>query len=126
MDERLLYEVENQKEEFFLTAIKNLIKKNNYLNLIIKQKEGTITQKEFDKEIKDNPKKYVIEQYNLKDPNNITFVIEIYRKLEKFFKETNNENIGIDEIAELFSINIKQFIDTVYMLKSNFLKQFKI
>ena len=126
MDERFLIENEDKKEELFLIAIKNLIRKNNYSNLIIQKIEGQITKKQFDEELKNNSKKYTIEQFKLKDSTDATFIIEIYRKLEKFFKDIGKENISLDEISEMFSVESEQIIETVKILKSNIRKQFNI
>ena len=126
MDERFLIENEDKKEELFLIAIKNLIRKNNYSNLIIQKIEGKITKKQFDEELKNNSKKYTIEQFKLKDPTDATFIIEIYRKLEKFFKDIGKEDISLDEISEMFSVKSEQIIESVKFLKSNIKKQFNI
>ncbi len=124
MDDRMILENIEKKDGFFLTAIKNLIRKNNYLELTIQQIEGEITKKEFDKELKNNSEKYVIEIDQLKDPTDVTFIIQIYKSLEPFLKDIDRENIGLDEISEMFSVNQQQLVDAVKILKSNFKKQF--
>ena len=115
-----------KKDDFFLVAIKNLIRKNNYLELTIQKIEGEITKKQFDEELKTNPNKYIVQQFKLRNPTDITFLIEIFRSLENFFKDIGKENIGLDEISEMFSVDQEQLIETVKMLKSNFKKQFFI
>ena len=126
MDDRMILENIEKKDDFFLVAIKNLIRKNNYLELTIQKIEGEITKKQFDEELKINPNKYIIQQFKLKNPTDITFLIEIFRGLEKFFKNIGKENISLDEISEMFSVDQEQLIETVKMLKSNFKKQFFI
>lgn len=126
MDDRMILENIEKKDDFFLVAIKNLIRKNNYLELIIQKIEGEITKKQFDEELKTNPNKYIVQQFKLKNPTDITFLIEIFRSLENFFKDIGKENIGLDEISEMFSVDQEQLIETVKMLKSNFKKQFFI
>ena len=126
MDDRMILENIEKKDEFFLTAIRNLIRKNNYLELFIQQKEEEITKKQFDQELKVNPNKYIIQQFKLKNPTDITFLIEIYKSLEKFFKDIGKENISLDEISEIFSVDQQQLIETVKMLKSNIRKQFML
>ena len=126
MDDRMILENIEKKDDFFLVAIKNLIRKNNYLELTIQKIEGEITKKQFDEELKTNPNKYIVQQFKLRNPTDITFLIEIFRSLENFFKDIGKENIGLDEISEMFSVDQEQLIETVKMLKSNFKKQFFI
>lgn len=125
MDERMLIENEDKKNKFYLVAIKNLIRKNNLSELNLKQSQGLLTKKEIEKEIKDNPNKYNVEQYRLLDSSDSAFVVEIYRELIPFFDEIGLSDISMEELSEMFSIDTEQFIETVQLLKSNLMKNFR-
>ena len=124
--DKLILENIEIKEEFFFTAIKNLIRKNNFYELVIQQKEGQISKKQFDQELKDNPNKYISQQIKLKNTTDLTFVIDIYRTLEPFFNEIGQNDISLNEISELFSVDSQQLVETVEMTKSYIRKKFNM
>ena len=124
--DKLILENIEIKEEFFFTAIKNLIRKNNFYELVIQQKEGQISKKQFDQELKDNPNKYISQQIKLKNTTDLTFVIDIYRTLGPFFNEMGQNDISLNEISELFSVDSQQLVETVEMTKSYIRKKFNM
>lgn len=94
----------SSKEELYVTAIRNLLKKNNYLNLALKLSEGDISEDEFDKEIENNPKEYIIELNEIKDEDTLYHITELVKNIGKSFT--------IGEVSELFSIEDDSIINT--------------
>jgi len=84
-----------KKEQYYIEAIKNLIKKNNFLSL-------DVDDEEWKRECENNPEKYVIDLKPLKDPEDIKIITEIV-------KELGIEDYSIDEIGELFGIDFREF-----------------
>jgi len=85
-----------KKEQYYIEAIKNLIKKNNFLSL-------DVDDEEWEDEIKNNAEKYVINLKPLKNPDDIKIIIEIV-------EEIGAENdITVDEVAEMFGIDCNEF-----------------
>lgn len=87
-----------RKEEFFVTAIKNLRKKINFIILNNEFQNGDITDIDFEKEIEENPDKYVVTVDNLQNEHDLEILHEVITKV--------NEHFSIDEISEVFSIDI--------------------
>jgi hypothetical protein len=85
-----------RKEDLCITAIKNLIKKVNFLQLINQLNEGGLTERKFQKELKQYPSKYIIETDYLKFIDDVSVISEIVEKV--------GIEQSIDEVAEMFSI----------------------
>lgn len=88
----------NRKEDFFINAIKNLRKKINFISLYNEFQNGDISDADFEKEIELNPDKYVVTVDNVKDNEDLMILHEVISKV--------NENLSIDEISEIFSIDL--------------------
>ncbi|MEA3494591.1 MAG: hypothetical protein U9R42_00990 [Bacteroidota bacterium] len=87
---------QNKKDEYFIKAIKNLLKKSNFQELSLEISEDQITEEEYYKELEKNPEKYVLDLEYLKDPNDIKIINEIVKRIGVEF--------SIDEVEELFSL----------------------
>jgi hypothetical protein len=87
----------NKKEEYCIKAIKNLIKKNNFLELSLELSENQISEDEFEMEIESNPNKFVVDINYIKDALDLKVINEIVKKLET--------ELTIDEVAEIFSLD---------------------
>lgn len=95
IDEVTLFQ--NKKAEYCIKAIRNLIIKNNFLELTIKLSEDQITENEYSYEIKSNPDKYIIDVGFLEDPNDLIVINEIVKRIGLEF--------SVDEVADLFSLD---------------------
>ena len=84
-----------KKEKYYIEAIKNLIKKNNFLSL-------DLDDEEWKYECENNAEKYVINLKPLKNSDDIKIIIKIVEEL-------GIEDYSINEIAELFGIDHRNF-----------------
>lgn len=97
----------NKKEKLFLTAVDNLIKKNDFLQLTIQLDQELISDEEFQEEIENNEQKYLIIMNVNYNENDFKLAAEILPKLGR--------NFSVDEVSELFSIpieNIHTYLDS--------------
>lgn len=92
----------NEREEFYLLAIRNLLKSKAFLGLSLQLAEGDISDDEFDKEIENNPEKYVIEVSSNFDTKDVKHVIHIMNSI--------NEDMSVSDVAELFSMDVSKFV----------------
>ena len=97
----------DKKENLYLTAVDNLIKKNDFLQLTIQLDQELISEEEFRDELERNEIKYLIKMNP--EPENVDFKIltEILSKLNREFTS--------DDASELFSIpldNINNYIES--------------
>lgn len=99
------------KEELYITAIDNLLKKVEFINLTMQLDQNLITEEEFDEELENNEDIYLIKiNPNFKDID-LELVQSITQKL-------NNRKFSIDEISEMFSISIEtieEYVDSHQM-----------
>ena len=98
------------REGYFLKAIKNLRKKNEFLQLTLQFEQELISDDEFYDELDNNEDKYLIKIDNSFDNSKFKYINQIVQKLESDFSS--------DEIAELFSVPmeiVNHYID--YHLK---------
>ncbi len=95
-----------KKESFYLLAVDNLIKKNDFLQLSVQLDQQLITEEEFEKELEANEPKYLIKMDNNCNKVDFEIALEILPKLNRTF--------AADEVSELFSIpmeNIHSYLD---------------
>lgn len=100
---------QNKKDEYCIKAIRNLIIKNNFLELTLELSEENITEDEYSNEIETKPDRYVIDIDYIKEPNDIKVVNEIVKKIGLEF--------SIDEVAEMFSLDSKDLENKVALIK---------
>lgn len=94
------------KEGYFLRAIKNLRKKNEYLQLTMQFEQELISDDEFYDELDNNEDKYLIKIDHSFDNSKFKYINQIIQKLDSDFSS--------DEIAEMFSVpieSVNQYID---------------
>jgi hypothetical protein len=89
----------NLRNDFCIVAIRNLLKKNEFLELSLQLSEKLITETEFEKEIESNPEKYIITLNRLENPFQLHIISSILTKIGGTFK--------IDEVSELFSLDTR-------------------
>ena len=90
------------KEQFYQTMVKNLMKKNNYLNLSWLLDKGQITEDDFQVEIETNPNLYVIEPNGEVNEEIITTINEILGEL--------NIQLDASEVSELFALDYQDLV----------------
>ncbi|MDZ4757320.1 MAG: hypothetical protein SGJ10_04155 [Bacteroidota bacterium] len=86
-----------KKEDYYLTGIKNLIKKNNFLQLSLTTSDDSESEADFEKEISDHPHKYIIDIKPLDNERDLNIISEIVKKIGVEFT--------IDDVSELFSVD---------------------
>ncbi len=85
------------KEHLYKSMVKNLMKKNNFLNLSWLLDQGQMTEDDFQVEIDTNSELYVIELNGEVTPELIVDINDILNDL--------NLHLNVDEVAELFSLD---------------------
>ncbi len=100
---------QNKKDEYCIKAIRNLIIKNNFLELTLELAEENITEDYYLEEIDKNHDKYVIDINYISEPDDIKVVNEIVKKIGLEF--------SIDEVAEMFSLDSKDMENKVAQIK---------
>jgi len=84
------------KENYYLIAINNLLKKSDFLQLSLQFAENGITEKDFETELETNSDKYLIDLHENHEQTDVNVISEIVEKLHRDFT--------VDEISEIFSI----------------------
>lgn len=97
--------------ELCITAIKNLVKKNDFLQLSLQLSEKLITEEQFDQEIETNPDQYIIKLSNQVEPKDLHIISNIIRKIGKKFTT--------DEVAELFSFDTRSINEGISSIGEN-------
>lgn len=85
------------KEQLYKSMVKNLMKKNNFLNLSWLLDQGQITEEDYQVEIETNPELYVIETNGEVNTEVILTINDILNEL--------NLQLSVDEVSELFSVD---------------------
>lgn len=101
------FSVYEAKEGLYVTAIDNLLKKVEYLNLTMQLDQNLITEDEFDNELEKNEENYLIKINPKFKDIDIQLVQSITQRLKK-------RNFSSDDISEIFSIpveSIEEFIE---------------
>ncbi len=99
---------QNIKEGFYITAIDNLIKKNEYLQLTIQLDQELISEEDFENELEENEEKYLIKMNTQFSHDYFTYITEILPKLNREFSS--------DDVSEMFSVPIDEvnsYLDSV-------------
>lgn len=91
--------INNLRNDYCIVAIRNLLKKNEFLQLSLQLSEKLITESEFETEIDQNPEKYIIQMNNIDDHIHLNVISNILTKIGKTF--------NVDEVSELFSIDTR-------------------
>lgn len=91
--------IDNLRNDYCIIAIRNLLKKNEFLQLSLQLSEKLISESEFDIEIEQNPDKYIIQMNNIDNHVHLNVISNILTKIGKTF--------NVDEVSELFSIDAR-------------------
>lgn len=87
----------SKKEEYYIIAIKNLLKKINTFELLMQLNDNLISEKEYLNEINNHQEKYIISLRKSIGKRDLVIIAEIAKKLDLEFT--------IDEVGEMFSID---------------------
>lgn len=86
------------KEKFYVTAIKNLIKQKKYLNLIYELTNNMIDEEEFNNELTNNESNYLIKaNEQLNSFNKVRNLLNVINNI--------NEDLSEEDLVEVFSIS---------------------
>jgi len=91
------------RDDYYSTAIQNLLKKVSYLQLMVQFSQGLIDEEEFKEEIRSDQNKFVINLEPIKDVDHIHIVFDILKGL--------NIEISENDACELFSIDPRSVSD---------------
>lgn len=101
----------HEREKIYVTAIKNLIKQKNYLNLIYELSNDLIDEEEFNDELENNESQYLINvAQNLNSTNKLKNLINVLNNIDENFNE--------EDLMEVFSIS-DAFIFKNIMISNN-------
>ncbi len=95
-------------EDYYVTAIRNLLKKTNFLELYQQLLEDQISQESFHKELAESSNKYVVDIHPLANKEDINIIIGIVNRIGYELREFSG-----NEIDELFSTNISEEIAAI-------------
>ncbi|AKK73663.1 hypothetical protein OK18_14575 [Chryseobacterium gallinarum] len=89
----------HEKEQIYITAIRNLLKQKRYLNLMYELSNEYITEDEFNDELENNEDQYLIKTDNRLDSiNKINNLSSVISKIDVDFDE--------EDLFEIFSVSI--------------------
>ena len=97
------------KEEFLITAVKNLRRVIAFHQLHDDLQTGQITEAEFEKEVEENHDKYTIPIRPMEDENDIFLIQEIVG-------EIGLVDVSCDDVGELFSIDARDIVKAIEKL----------
>jgi hypothetical protein len=100
------YNYNKSYQKYCITAINNLIKKNEFLQLKLQVSEKILDQEEFDKELQENEEKYLIKLIPLECQDDIFVINDIVKNI--------NGELDVDEVGELFSIDPDSFMKPLH------------
>lgn len=105
-----------RKDKFFITAIRNFVRKDNFMELYSDLEHGIITHKEYEQELKRNPDKYTISINTFENPNDLAIIIDIINEIGFDLKE-----FTVDEVSDMFSVDLmhsEDLTDKINKLKN--------
>jgi hypothetical protein len=107
-------EKNKKREALFISAIQNLLKKINFLELFQQLQNNQISEKNFEKEISSKAKKYVvqIDKKLLPDSLDYQIILNIINHIGNDIRE-----LSTTEVGEMFSFDMNEI--TPHMLYSN-------
>ena len=94
------------RTDLYLTAIKNLIKMRNFANLSNDVENNDITNEEYEKELQENPKKYVIDVKNSDPIKMVPIIAKIIEDIGEPAKD-----LSVDDVCTIFSIDVVLFME---------------
>lgn len=86
--------------ELLIIAVNNRTKERDYFRLYCDMLDGSITEDEFDKEIEENSKEYVVDDFNITSKE----IVELALRLSEHIKSVNS----VDDLSSLFSFDVNK------------------
>ena len=101
--------IQSQKREMMLIeAIRNNIRKTNFIELNEHLEDGDISEEEFYKILNEDSHRYEITLKNLKSNEDVSIIIDLIDKIGHDLRE-----LSTSEVAEMFSIKETELLPTV-------------
>jgi hypothetical protein len=94
-----------RREELLITAIKNLLKRINFLELYQQLQAQEIVEDEFERQLELQANRYVIEMNNDFDGNDAKIIYSIVARIG-----TEIKDLSVSDVTELFSLNVNSDI----------------
>lgn len=101
--------IKNSTEIYYISAIRNLLKRINLLELNLSYTNEEINDSEYENELKSNKKKYLIELKNYKSEELSSMIPNILYVYSSIGNEIRD--LSIAEVSKLFNINPKQLCE---------------
>lgn len=93
------------KEYLYQSAIQNLVKKTNFLQLYIQLIEDQISEKQYEQELSQNSEKYFIHMEDEVTEHHVHALFLILKKIKN--------NFSIDEVSEVFGIQTDSLLKSL-------------
>lgn len=93
----------NRKEEYYITAIRNFVRKTNFLELYQQLLEENISEEEYNDALRRESNKYVVEINDMRDTNDIPLLLDVIQRIGFDLRDFSK-----NEIDEIFSTNISE------------------
>lgn len=91
------------ERDYLFTAVKNLRRQTNFLQLNLLLESNQISEDEYDQEIDNNENKYVIPYIAVKpSTNDFKVLCELISKLD-------DKDLSIDDVADIFSLDLSYY-----------------
>lgn len=107
----MLSEVNSIKQDLYIIAIKNLLKKINFLELHQQLLNSDISEEEFDNYLENESFKYTIQMDRNSSSLEKNLIVQIISKIDPVIKE-----FSLSDIEEMFSIKYNSLSNT-FILK---------
>jgi hypothetical protein len=101
----------NEKEALYISAIENLLKQKEYLNLFYQASQNLISNEEFNEELDKNESKYLIKIQDKINLSHFKLIQDIINKLKFELSE--------DDLSEIFAVNHNAIFNLLENKKRN-------
>ena len=98
------------KEAYCLTALRNLIKKNDFLQLSLELANGYITEDEFDEEFSKNRERYVVELKKLERTSDLNAIGSIVAAVDA-------KKFTVHDVSEMFGLEMDSVENHIEKMK---------
>jgi len=103
----------NEKECYYITAIRNSLRQQNFKELTDSLNEGEITIEEYMNQINNDADKYSISFQKMNSINDVAIIKDIMNKVGFQIRD-----LSISDVAEMFSVNESQLLEYMNVLQT--------
>jgi len=103
-----------RRHNYLIVAVKNLLKKTNFLELTQEFLQEELSEEEYYNEIQKNPDKYSIKIRKVEEGKDILVISDLIREIGFEIKD-----FSVNEVAELFSLDSQQIVGYVSSISQN-------